>query len=199
MTDSMQLGDVLPVGSAGKRSGGWWGMLTLVVTEGSLFSYLVFSYFYLASQTQQQWPPEGLPDLLMPGFSTFLLFISSFFIWLSEYCLRKIRPWWSFLSLAIAFILGTCFVIIQLNQWSMNPYSLTANLYGSLFFTITGFHVLHVAAGLIILAYLLLWIALGYFDDKRHAAVTIGGLYWHFVNFIGILIFCTLYLSPYLY
>ncbi len=63
MAEAMQPDQPLPVGSEGKRSGGWWGMLALIVTEGSLFGYLLFTYFYLASQTEQHWPPEGLPEL----------------------------------------------------------------------------------------------------------------------------------------
>lgn len=60
MTDADRCDPPLPVGSEGKLSGGWWGVLALIVTEGSLFGYLLFAYFYLASQTEQDWPPEGV-------------------------------------------------------------------------------------------------------------------------------------------
>jgi cytochrome c oxidase subunit 3 len=46
---------------------------------------------------------------------------------------------------------------------------------------------------------LLVWISLGYFDDKRYSAVAIGGLYWHFVDVVWLFVFTTLYLLPYLY
>jgi cytochrome c oxidase subunit 3 len=49
------------------------------------------------------------------------------------------------------------------------------------------------------LSLLLLWTALGYFDDKRCAALSIGGLYWHFVDVVWLFIFSTLYLTPYLF
>jgi cytochrome c oxidase subunit 3 len=49
-----------------------------------------------------------------------------------------------------------------------------------------------------VLALLLLWTALGYFDAKRCVALTIGGLYWHFVDLVWLFIFTTIYLSPYL-
>jgi len=101
--------------------------------------------------------------------------------------------------MALAFILGVCFVVIQLHEWSIKTYDMTSNLYGSLYFTITGFHMLHVIVGLIILMLLLLWLALGYFDDRRYAAVTIGGLYWHFVDVVWLFVFTTLYVTPYLY
>ena len=56
----------LPVGAAGTRSTGWWAMMFVILTEGSLFAYLLFSYYYFAVQPQQDWPPGGpLPSL--PG------------------------------------------------------------------------------------------------------------------------------------
>ena len=45
MAEVISLDKPLPVGSAGKRSGGWWGVVSLIVTEGSLFAYLLFTYF----------------------------------------------------------------------------------------------------------------------------------------------------------
>ncbi|MFZ2169709.1 MAG: cytochrome c oxidase subunit 3 [Methylococcaceae bacterium] len=199
MAETMQLDQSLPVGSAGNRSSGWWGVLALIVTEGSLFGYLLFSYFYLASQTEQHWPPEGLPSLVMPGLNTLILLASSGFVWASERCIQRRQMRWSLASMALALILGIGFVVIQLHEWSIKTYDMTSNLYGSLYFTITGFHMLHVIVGLIILMMLLLWIALGYFDDRRYAAVTIGGLYWHFVDVVWLFVFTSLYLMPYLY
>lgn len=199
MAEAMQFDKPLPVGSEGKRSGGWWGVVSLIVTEGSLFGYLLFSYFYLASQTEQHWPPEGLPNLFIPGVNTIILLASSVFVWESERCIQRRQMRWSLASMALAAILGISFVVIQLNEWSKKAYDMTSNLYGSLYFTITGFHMLHVIVGLIILMLLLLWIALGYFDDRRYAAVTIGGLYWHFVDVVWLFVFTTLYLTPYIY
>jgi cytochrome c oxidase subunit 3 len=199
MAEAMQTDQALPVGSEGKRSGGWWGMLALIVTEGALFGYLLFTYFYLASQTEQHWPPDGLPILVMPGVNTLILLASSVSVWVCERCIQRRLRFWSLASMTLALGLGVCFVAIQFNEWDKKTYDMASNLYGSLYFTITGFHMLHVIVGLIILMALLLWIALGYFDDRRHAAVTIGGLYWYFVDVVWLFIFTTLYLSPYLY
>ncbi|WP_340123383.1 cytochrome c oxidase subunit 3 [Methylobacter svalbardensis] len=199
MAEAIQIAKALPVGSDGKRAGGWWGVLALIVTEGSLFGYLLFTYFYLASQSEQHWPPEGLPMLVMPGVNTVILLASSAFVWACERCIQRSLLRWSLVSMALAVTLGIGFVVIQLNEWSKLTYDMTSNLYGSLYFTITGFHMLHVIVGLVILMVLLLWIALGYFDHRRYAAVTIGGLYWHFVDVVWLFVFTTLYLSPYLY
>jgi cytochrome c oxidase subunit 3 len=189
----------LPVGSAGERSSGWWGCLTLIVTEGALFGYLIATYLYLAALSPQHWPPEGLPKL-GPGIAnTVVLLSSSVFVWLCERLVRRRRLRWAVASMAVGVVLGVVFMGIQLVEWRDHPYGLTTHLYGSLYFTITGFHMAHVAVGIVVLLFLLLWTALGYFDEKRCAALTIGGLYWHFVDVVWLFIFTTLYLTPYLF
>jgi cytochrome c oxidase subunit III len=188
----------LPVGSEGKLAGGWWGILALIVTEGSLFGYLLFSYFYLSSQAEQHWPPEGPPSLLLPGINTAILVTSSVCVWLSERCLAHKKKWESMMGMLLAIVLGALFVGIQLVEWNNKAYGMTSDLYGSLYFTITGFHMLHVVIGLGILLLLLLWISFRYFDEKRHAALTIGGIYWHFVDVVWLFVFTTLYLFPYM-
>jgi cytochrome c oxidase subunit 3 len=199
MSEARQLLDQpLPVGSEGKLAGGWWGILALIVTEGSLFGYLLFSYFYLSSQAEQHWPPEGLPSLLLPGINTAILVASSVCVWASERCVARKKKWGSRMGMVLAIMLGALFVGIQLVEWSNKTYGMTSDLYGSLYFTITGFHMLHVVIGLVILLLLLVWISFGYFDEKRHAAITIGGIYWHFVDVVWLFVFTTLYLFPYM-
>ncbi len=187
----------LPVGSAGEHAGGWWGVLTLVVTEAALFGYLIFSYLYLASQSPRLWPPDGLPKLGASSLNTVLLLSSSAFVWLAGALVRRARTVPAFWAMAAAIALGAAFVGIQFKEWHERPYGLSSNLYGSLYFTITGFHMAHVIAGLIMLCWLAVWIARGYFDGRRDAALNIGGLYWHFVDVVWLFIFSVLYLSPY--
>ena len=189
--------NALPVGSAGERASGLLGCLTLIATEAALFGYLIFSYLYLAVQQTVHWPPEGLPKLGLSSVNTVILLSSSVFVWLCEQCVRRRRKRWAIASMAIALVLGIVFVGIQLHEWHDHPYGPTSHLYGSLYFTITGFHLAHVLVGLIVLSVLGLWTGLGYFDERRHAALTIGGLYWHFVDIVWLFIFTTLYLTPY--
>lgn len=188
-----------PVGSAGELSSGWWGMKTVIATEASLFVYLIFSYLYLGSQTLQHWPPEGMPRIGIGAANTCVLLVSSVFVWLCERLVRRRRIKWAVVSMGVGIVLGAVFVGIQLKEWHDHPYGIATHLYGSLYFTITGFHVIHVLIGLVVLIFLLIWTALGYFDERRCAALKIGGLYWHFVDVIWIFIFTTLYVTPFLF
>ncbi|MFM0140613.1 cytochrome c oxidase subunit I [Caballeronia grimmiae] len=189
--------DALPVGSAGEHSGGWWGVLALVATEASLFGYLIFCYFYSQAQTTLAWPPEGMPKIGTGALSTGTLILSSAFAWLSERALKKSKRWPAFCWMLVAIALGCVFSGMQLKEWHDHPYGVTAHLYGSLYFTITGFHMAHVIVGLVILVLLAVWIALGYFDAERNVPMRIGGLYWHFVDVVWLFIFTSLYVTPF--
>ena len=94
--------------------------------------------------------------------------------------------------------MGAVFVGVQGLEWHNKPYGFDSHPYASLYFTITGFHMAHVVAGLLVLLALAVWTALGYFDRTRHAVVSIGALYWHFVDAVWIAVFLSLYVTPYL-
>jgi cytochrome c oxidase subunit 3 len=185
----------LPVGTVFRESTGLWGMLTLILTEAALFAYLLFSYFYVASQAPGRWPPFGQPSLTLASINTLILIASSVSIWAAERGAKRGASGQTIGGLLAALLLGALFIALQLVEWHGKPFSLTTDPYGSLFFTITGFHMLHVAVGLVMLAVLLMWAAMGYFSPRRHAPLSIGALYWHFVGIVWLAVYSALYLS----
>lgn len=198
MSDIADAAPRLPVGSVGKHGSGWLGVWCLVAAEGALFAYLLFSYFYCALQGVAPWPPGGKPQLMLSAVNTVVLLSSSVAVWFGERGARKGSRAQLVGGLILSIVLGATFVGIQLVEWSHKPFTPTSSLYGSLFFTITGFHMAHVVVGLLVLLVLLGWSWLGYFDQERHGPVSIGGVYWHFVDGVWLAVFASLYLSPYL-
>ncbi len=194
----MRLDRPLPVGAAGRQSNGYWGMVFVILTEASLFAYLLFSYYYLAVQPHQDWPPGGLPSLKLALPDTVILLVSSVVVWWGEHSVEKGNKAQAVLGLAGGFLLGVIFVVIQLKEWGDKPFTLSSNPYGSMFFITTGFHLAHVIVGVVGLAALALWTGLGYFDRGRHVPVSIGAIYWHFVDGVWLTVFFSFYLTPYL-
>ena len=90
MTDASQRLD-LPVGSIGRHANGWWGMMMLIVTEGALFVYLLFAYYYAAVQHSRDWLPEDLPDFKLSLPDTIILLLSSVVVWRGESLLKQGR------------------------------------------------------------------------------------------------------------
>jgi len=196
MTDTAIQTETLPVGSISRKAFGWWGMLTVIMTEGALFGYLLFSYYYFAVQYGREWLPEELPKFRLSLPNTIILILSSVAVWWGERGIRQSAVSRTAIALAIAILLGIAFMIIQGLEWRDKPFTLASSSYGSLYFTITGFHMVHVFLGAIILAVLLIWTLLGHFDSERHAAISVGSLYWHFVDIVWLMLFFTFYITP---
>jgi len=188
----------VPVGSIRRRGTGWWGVLTLILTEGSLFAYLLFSYYYFALQSSGGFLPDKPPALELSLPNTIILLLSSVAAWWGDVGIRRGKQGQLIIGLAVALVLGTIFVAVQLFEWREQTFALRTSQYGSLFYTITGFHMAHVVVGLLVLAALLLWSILGHFNSKRSAPILIGGAYWHFVDAVWLAVFFTFYITPYL-
>ena len=186
-------------GSLDARSNGWWGTMTLIATEGALFAYLLFSYYYMAFHYGRDWLPAELPSFRLSGPSTVILIVSSITAWAGEHGLKHDRPRRCVGWLTVSFILGVIFVGIQIREWMDKPFMPDTDAYGSLYFTITGFHMAHVVAGLMMLLALAIWTAMGKFDARRRDYVTIGAIYWHFVDAVWLTVFFTFYITPYLF
>ena len=179
---------------------GWWGMVMLIITEATLFVYLLASYFYLRAEAPA-WPPGGIdrPDLLVPSLNSVILLSSSVPMWWADSGIRSGSQPRLMLGLAASFGLGALFLLIQGFEYARLGFAPQFNAYGSAFFTITAFHGGHVLAGLVMMALMQVRTWLGHFDARRHLAIETTALYWHFVDGVWIFIFATLYLSPYLF
>lgn len=196
MADALIPATVLPVAPQGVRASGWYGLAFLIATEAALFAYLLFSYFLLASQAPGPWPPSGAPPILSAAINTAILLASSLTAWWGQRGIEKGSSPRLIGGLVASLILGSAFVAVQVHDWLHKPFSPRTDAYGSLFYTITGVHIAHVVVGLFILACLSLWAALGRFSAKRHLHVTVGVLYWHFVDAVWLVVFTTFFLTP---
>ncbi len=188
----------------GKASPGKIGMWIFLATDGLSFSGFLLAYAYFRA-TSMEWPNpvEALGGVGLSGFMTFILICSSVSMVLSiDSCKRKDREgmlrW-----LLMTIIGGAIFLGIQVYEYShliahkgmtLATYAHGNNLFSSTFFSITGFHGLHVLTGV---CYLLVMYKLAYegnFDNGNHNMLEIAGLFWHFVDLVWILVFTFVYL-----
>ena len=103
------------------------------------------------------------------------------------------------MGLAGAIVLGLIFLGGQVYEYTNlyhEGFSLGYKTFGSAFFTLTGFHGLHVTIGVIILIVCLIRAIRGDFVAEKHFAVEAGELYWHFVDLVWVVVFSVVYLLP---
>ena len=68
------------------------------------------------------------------------------------------------------------------------------SLFASSFFTLTGFHGLHVFLGVVYLFVLFIMAMRGRFTQSHNSTIEVAGLYWHFVDLVWVLLFMLIYL-----
>ncbi|HWA91412.1 MAG TPA: cytochrome c oxidase subunit 3 [Rhizomicrobium sp.] len=198
MPDRVALEGRFPVGAVDTRASGWWAMIFVVFTEGALFAYLLFSYYYLAVQPHLPgtFPEGGAPSWALAFPNTLILLASSAAVAAAQFGIEHDNKWRLVLGLGIATLLGIVFLVVQYFEWAEKPFGLSSTPYASLYFVITGFHMAHVVVGVIMLSMLTLWSWLGYFNRVRYAHIHIGALYWHFVDAVWLAVFFTFYVTP---
>jgi heme/copper-type cytochrome/quinol oxidase subunit 3 len=185
---------------AGSTSFGWWGMVWLISTEAMLFGALIASYFYLRFKTGVQWPPGDIakPSLELPLVMSVILLSSSIPVHFAERGITRGNVRTLRIGLGISFVLGASFLGLQSVEYAekLREFTPTTNAYGSLFFTITGFHGLHVLVGLLFNVWTQVRAWRGAFDEYRHVTVQNFTMYWHFVDVVWVFVLATIYLSP---
>jgi heme/copper-type cytochrome/quinol oxidase subunit 3 len=174
-------------------------MLLLILTEASLFAVMIAAYFYIRFKTVS-WPPDGLPDpkVVTPLLLTLLLVTTSAPVYLAERAIRRGEQRTCRLGLLAVTVISLVYAILQFlelrSDWSSLP--ATRDTYASLYFTLTGAHLAHVAAGVLLAAWVTMRAFAGAYASDRNAAVQVTALYWHFVNVLAAVIFVVVYLSP---
>lgn len=170
------------------------GMIMFLLSEAFLFGNLFTTYFYLRAKSPV-WPPEGVVlELPLIAVNTAILLSSSVTMQLAiNYAGRSNRRGIIY-SLVITMALGAVFLTIKGWEWSHVDFRPWDHAYGSIFYTLTGFHGLHVLAGIGILLALLVRTLRLRGSSLAPLHLKVGGLYWHYVDLIWIFVFASLYI-----
>jgi len=219
-------GEVLPVGtkgvvvdfSADKQAFQVpWGkamMWFFLLSDTFIFGSFLTGYMTVRMSVTDAWPipsevfalsfgGEPIP-LILIAIMTFILISSSGTMAMAvNMGYRKDRNKTFWLMVATA-AFGVMFVSMQAFEWTklieegvrpwVNP--MGAAQFGSTFFMITGFHGLHVSAGVIYLLVIAFRVKNGFYEKRggNYEIVEITGLYWHFVDLVWVFIFAFFYL-----
>jgi cytochrome c oxidase subunit 3 len=171
------------------------GMACLIVTESSFFAIFVVAYlFYIGKSLNGPFPADVLE---LPIFNSICLLASSVTIVLALRALRAGQTggfslWW-FLTivLGLEFLIGTGVewygLITQHGLW------IDTNLFGTTFYSLVGFHALHVFVGLSLLTVVLIFALTGHLRAEHAERTEILSWYWHFVDTVWIVVFTVVY------
>ena len=174
-------------------------MWAFLGSECLLFGALISTYLLYRGRSVSGPRPDDVYDIPYTSVSSFVLLMSSLTMVLALAAIqrgdqRRLRVW----LLATA-LLGASFIAGQVYEFTAfirEGLTIKTNLFGSSFFTLTGFHGAHVTLGVVMLLSLWNLSLRGNLTADRAEVVEIAGLYWHFVDVVWIVIFTVVYLIP---
>jgi cytochrome c oxidase subunit 3 len=193
-----------------------WGkamMWIFLLSDTFIFTCFLTGYMNVRVSTASPWtnPSEvfGLEvfgvsvPLLLIGIMTFDLITSSGTMALAvNFGYRRDRGRTAALMFMTA-AFGALFVAMQAFEWTklitgegVRPWGnpMGASQFGASFFMITGFHGMHVSAGVVYLCIVAFKVLRGDYEKRGYEIVEIAGLYWHFVDLVWVFIFAFFYL-----
>ena len=177
------------------------GMWVFLGSECLLFGGLISTYLLYRNRLRPgEGPgPEDVFDIPFTSVSSFVLLMSSLTMVLALATIQRgdhsrCRTW-----LVTTALLGATFIsgqVYEFTSFVKEGLGFTTNIFGSAFFTLTGFHGVHVTLGIVMLLSLFTMSLRGRLPQERAETVEIVGLYWHFVDVVWIVIFTVVYLIP---
>jgi cytochrome c oxidase subunit 3/cytochrome o ubiquinol oxidase subunit 3 len=175
------------------------GMWVFLGSECLLFGGLISTYLLYKNTAVHGPTPHELYDIPFTSVSSFVLLMSSMTMVLALAALQRgdhhrCRVW-----LVTTALLGATFIsgqVYEFTSFVKEGMGYTTNTASSSFYTLTGFHGVHVSIGILMLMSLFVMSLRGRLSQERSEVVEIVGLYWHFVDVVWIVIFTVVYLIP---
>jgi heme/copper-type cytochrome/quinol oxidase subunit 3 len=188
-------------GQEGEHGLNWWGMMFFLASEALIFANFIATYLYLEIQNMPKMGSWQLGNVVTPLIFTIVLISSSGTVHLAGMAIRKGNMRAYTLWLALTIVLGIIFLGGQVTEYinlvTEEHFTLSSSIFGSSFFTLTGFHGGHVTIGALFLLIVLIRALRGDFTPNNHFAATAAELYWHFVDIVWIFVFTLIYVVPF--
>jgi len=171
------------------------GMYLFIGSEIMLFGSFFTAYFFVRVVNGVQWPtpPFHLP-VYVAFINTCILVTSSFTMHWALTSVKRNNPFGVRAGLLLTFLMGLTFLITQVTEYLRIGFNTSDGSFPTIFFTLTGLHGCHVFIGLTILLFMTIRAFRGHFSAEHHHGVEIGGIYWHFVDVMWIVVFLTVYI-----
>jgi heme/copper-type cytochrome/quinol oxidase subunit 3 len=169
----------------------------LILSEAIFFALLIAAYAYFARIAAQGPNAASSLNVMRTGAFSILLFSSSATVHMAARAMRRgaasaMAEWLlATIALGSAFIAGQ---VLEYRGLYRAGVRINRNLFATTFFTLTGFHGLHVCVGLIVLTIFCGLAIAGRTKTIALDAFEAAGMYWHFVDGVWVVVFSVVYL-----
>ncbi len=163
------------------------GLWLFFASESVLFGLLGSSRYYL-----QGIHADELNQVLGLGI-TAILVTSSVTAYIGETAMEHDRRGIFAVFIGLTILLGMLFGAGVVYEWSVAHFH-KGEVFGTLFFAMTGLHASHVLSGLVLLFLVLVHGLKGKYDSKSMWPVAAVVMWWHFVDIVWVFYYPTIYL-----
>ena len=175
----------------------WWGTISFMVIEGTMFITVLVTYFYLKLRVSS-WPPSALEPVATFGtINTLILLASCLPNHLAKraaerYDLPRVRLW-----MVVSMVFALAFLVVRGFEFTALGVSWDTNAYGSVVWVLMGLHTSHLASDFLDTGVLTALMCTRHGRElRRFVDVSENGLYWYFVVASWIPIYLTVYFAP---
>ncbi len=172
------------------------GMALFLINEAVFFALLIIAFVNFRNSVKSGPNAAAALEPLTTALFTVALLSSSFTIRQADKNLERKNHARMLAWLVATIALGGIFLVgqgMEYRRLLTNDVTISRNIFGSTFFTLTGFHGLHVLVGLIMLATLAAFAFSGGLKGPKSSGMAAISLYWHFVDVVWVVIFGIIY------
>jgi cytochrome c oxidase subunit 3 len=182
----------------------WWGNLLLILVETTMFGLLVASYFYLRfffdtwPPPRTEWPPilDPLPYLVPGMVLVAVLAVSCVAMALGDRAARRYDAQGVVVWFLLGVALGVAALALRSYEFPATHFRWDSNAYGSIVWTLLGFHMMHMIAAILETLLVAIWVWIKGLDGRHACDATVIASYWYWMVGVWVPVYLVLYFAP---
>ena len=199
MTERVLDVSALEEGAADSRALLWWGNLSMMAIEGTMFAMLVGTYLYLRT-ANLDWPPSTVikPDLTLPTVNLLIMIVSCIPMLMADLAAKRGNVTIVRLGFATCVVAGVAILTIRSMIVANIGFKWSDHAYGSVIWTILGMHTFHTVAATSEAALLLVYTLFRPAMKKTFLDFRCTAVYWYFIVIMWLPFYFIVYIAPFM-
>jgi len=177
------------------------GFILFIVTEVMFFSGFFWAFFHSSLSPSvfigAVWPPVNIVYLSpwgVPMLNTAVLLLSGFSITWVHFSIISGNYNSVFYGFVFTLFLAILFTLLQVGEYFNSPFNISDSVYGTVFYSLTGLHGLHVIIGSIFISICFYRFINLHFTTRHHVGFELASWYWHFVDVVWLFLYIFIYI-----
>lgn len=177
------------------------GFILFLITEIMFFSGFFWAFFHSSLSPSiflgSIWPPVNVIVLSpygIPMLNTAILLLSGFSITWAHFSIIDGNFNWAKNAFIVTISLAILFTLLQVGEYFNAPFNISDSIYGTVFFSLTGLHGLHVIIGTIFITICFYRLLSLHFTTEHHIGFELASWYWHFVDVVWLFLYVFVYI-----